>query len=148
MKNLKVIALLAGALAGCGGANGINEENLIRLQIEAVKGDTEVQYRLGILYEHGVGVKQDHVAAESWYRLAAEQGFAEAQFRLGLLHLNEYRPLSDAVYGRMWVNVAAANGSESALEAREMIKRTLTREQIAEAQRLARECIRKNHKDC
>ena len=42
-----------------------------------------VQYNLGVMYDNGQGVKQDHREAVAWYRKAAAQGDAQAQFNLG-----------------------------------------------------------------
>jgi TPR repeat protein len=41
------------------------------------------QYMLGLMYEEGQGISQDHKEAVKWYRLAAEQDTSEAQFKLG-----------------------------------------------------------------
>lgn len=49
-------------------------------------GDAEAQYQMGLVYENGSGVKQDHAAAAEWYRKAAEQGHAIAQYFLGFLY--------------------------------------------------------------
>jgi TPR repeat protein len=42
----------------------------------------------GLMYDKGQGVRQDHAAAASWYRKAAEQGIANAQFNLGIMYDN------------------------------------------------------------
>ncbi len=41
----------------------------------------------------------------------------------------------------MWYNLAAAQGNEIAQENKDIIEQRMTREQIAEAQRLSREWI-------
>ena len=41
----------------------------------------------------------------------------------------------------MWWNLAAAQGDEDAQELKDLIEEEMTREQIAEAQRLSREWI-------
>ncbi len=41
----------------------------------------------------------------------------------------------------MWCNLAAAQGSEEAQGNKDILKRRMTREQIAEAQRLSREWL-------
>jgi TPR repeat protein len=41
---------------------------------------------LGVCYENGTGVDQDHAAAVRWYRLAAAQGYASAQYSLGVCY--------------------------------------------------------------
>jgi hypothetical protein len=54
----------------------------------------------------------------------------------------------------MWFNIAALNENgeeairEDASSRRETIESEMTPAQIAEAQNLARECVRKNYKGC
>ena len=50
-----------------------------------IPGDRIGQFNLGMLYEHGKGVKKDHPIAVKWYLLAAKAGLADAQFELGYL---------------------------------------------------------------
>jgi LysM repeat protein len=50
-----------------------------------IPGMSIAQFNLGMLYEHGKGVKKDHPIAVKWYLLAAKAGLAEAQFALGYL---------------------------------------------------------------
>jgi len=45
----------------------------------------------------------------------------------------------DLVVGYMWTSLAAANGIESARKNLDIVEKLMTREQVAEAQRLARE---------
>ena len=52
---------------------------------KAKSGDAEAQYRLGICYDNGKGVKQDYKEAIRWYKAAAEQGHGQAQFFLEFL---------------------------------------------------------------
>ena len=40
-------------------------------------GDKYAQYMVGYMYQTGLGVEQDRIAASAWYRLAAERGTAE-----------------------------------------------------------------------
>ena len=44
---------------------------------------------LGLLYDNGKGVPQDHAEAVKWYRKAAEQGDADAQCQLGLMYATD-----------------------------------------------------------
>ena len=52
----------------------------------AEAGDAELQFSLGVMYEHGEGVRQDYAEAARWYRKAAEQGQAEAQYNLCMMY--------------------------------------------------------------
>ena len=40
----------------------------------AEQGDATAQYNLGVFYDNGLGVPQDHVSAYMWFSLSASQG--------------------------------------------------------------------------
>ena len=48
----------------------------------------------------------------------------------------------------MWWNLAAVKGDADAVKNRDMIAKQMTPQQIAEAQKLARECQAGNFKNC
>ena len=48
----------------------------------------------------------------------------------------------------MWFNIAGANGDALGSEYRGKVETRMTREQIAEAQALARRCMASNYQDC
>ena len=52
----------------------------------AKSGNASAQYSLGLVYDNGDGIPQDHAEAVKWYRLAADQGHAIAQTNLGLMY--------------------------------------------------------------
>ncbi|UYZ85073.1 hypothetical protein MTZ49_05830 [Entomomonas sp. E2T0] len=53
-----------------------------QLVIDAVKGNMDAEYQLGLAYEIGEWVKEDEQQAIYWYKKAAEQGNRKAIFRL------------------------------------------------------------------
>jgi len=54
----------------------------------------------------------------------------------------------DKVYAHMWWNIAASTGDDSAKKNKKIVEKKMTSSQIEEAQRLARECVKKNYKGC
>ncbi len=52
-------------------------------QDAAKKGHKKAQYRLGLCYDKGRGLKEDDKQAFHWYELSANQGYAKAQYQLG-----------------------------------------------------------------
>ena len=95
------------------------------------------------MYSTGEGVPQNDAEAVKWLRLAAEQGVARAQYTLGLNYALGQGVPQDYVEAHKWVNLAAAQsqGDEQTQYAknRDLISEQMTPQQIAEAQRLARE---------
>ena len=66
-------------------------------------------------------------------------GNAEAQFNLGLKYANGEGVPQDYVLAHMWLNLARAQGLEEAEENMPKLLNRMTKEQIAEAQKMARE---------
>ena len=86
-------ALVAGATAGerSRGPSAVREPlrdtaTLQELHTRAEHGDPQAQFRLGLQYARGDGVKKDYRKAIKWYRRAATQGHARAQLSLGVLY--------------------------------------------------------------
>jgi TPR repeat protein len=117
-----------------------------KFQLAAEQGDAEAQFWLGVFYE-AKGEKEVQIAV-NWWKLAAEQGHADAQFSLGGMYLEGKGVPKDIVYSHMWLILAAANGHPSFDKMREAEEKDMTPTQIAEAQKLARECERKKYKGC
>ena len=114
----------------------------------AEQGDTDAQFSLGKMYRKGEGAPQDTAEAAKWYRMAAEQGHASAQVVLGTMYNNGGTydggngVPQDYVQAHKWVNLAASRESlmrADRVERRDAVAAKMTPEQIAEAQRLARE---------
>ena len=112
-------------------------------RLAAEQGVAYAQRSLSLIYsEGGDGVPQDYAEVVKWARLAAEQGDATAQGILGACYRDGSGVLQDYVLAHMWLNLAASRYSAFQAETREERERVaskMTPEQIAEAQRLARE---------
>ena len=72
-----------------------------------------------------------------------EQGDADAQFSLGTMYLDGQGVPQDYIQAHMWYNLAASDpigeDRELTVKNRDLVAEKMTSEQIAEAQRLARE---------
>jgi hypothetical protein len=102
---------------------------------------------LGLRYADGEGVPQDDTQAARWFRLSAEQGHARAQFSLGRMYRRGDGVPEDLIFAYMWWTLSASTGHEIARVNRDIIERRMTREQIAEAERLSREWIEEHPQD-
>ena len=115
----------------------------------AKQGNVSAQFNLGLMYETGQGVPKDYKTAVKWYRLAAEQGHPKSQYNLGVMYDNGQGVLQDYVRAHMWYNIAAISGkSKNASKNRDLLAKQMNSNQIETAQKLARECVRKNYKGC
>ena len=111
-------------------------------------GDARAQNFLGFMYDNGEGVLEDDVEAVRWYRLASEQGSAKAQYGLGVMFANGEGVPQSNVYAHMWWNLAAASGDRKASQNKSIIASQMTSQELANAQELARACLRKNYINC
>ena len=76
-------------------------------------------------------------------RALAEQGNALAQNSLGGKYATGQGVSQDYVFAHMWSNLAASQGNEDAVKQCDEIATKMTPDQIAKAQRLAREWMPK-----
>jgi TPR repeat protein len=105
----------------------------------AKEGDVAAQYRLGVMYDAGEGVRENDTEAVRWYRLAADQGAFEAQEQLAYKYWEGEGVPQNYVEASKWFALAAAKGIGLAKIARHLLQREMTPAQIAEAQKLAAE---------
>ena len=73
--------------------------------------------------------------------LGAQMSAPDALFELGMLYATGRDVAADLVVAHKWFNLAAARGNVSALAHRVELAREMSVEQVAEAQRLAREWL-------
>ena len=90
----------------------------------------------------------DYDTALQEWRLLAEQGDALAQFILGDMYYNGQGVLQDNVLAHMWFNLGAANGNENGAKGRDFAAKKMTPQAIEQAQKMARECMSNDYKNC
>ena len=106
----------------------------------AEQGNATAQWELGLTYSCGeVSAPRNYGKAVKWFRLASEQGLPVAQNSLGEMYRDGNGVPKDYVLAYMWFNLAAAKGNIPSEIYRDNLARLMTRDQIAEAQRLARQ---------
>ena len=104
----------------------------------AEQGNASAQNYLGFMYHKGLGVLQDYKEAVTLYRLAAEQGNAPAQNKLGIMYAEGTGVPQDYTLAHMWWNIGASSGHKGCVRNRKKVEKKMTKQQIEEAQRLAR----------
>jgi uncharacterized protein len=118
----------------------------------AQQGYAGAQFQLGFLYRNGWGVPQNYVESLKWFHRAAAQGNSNAQSNLGFMCRDGEGVQKDYVQAHMWFNLAAAAADfqkeNIAAEYRDELAKKMTPEQIAEAQKMAREWEPKRERLC
>ena len=115
---------------------------------EALNGNADAQYNLGIMYASGLGVIQDYNEAVKWFRLSSSQGNAQAQKIYGLMYASGRGVTQDYVRAHMWLNISASSGYKNAEANLDIVAKKMTPTQIEKAQEMATRCQSSNFKNC
>jgi uncharacterized protein len=105
----------------------------------AIQGHAEAQANLGVLLMYARGGQQDYKMAVYYLRLSANQGNDLAQRRLGQMYERGDGVPQDYVKAYMWYSLGTSNGVEAGTRLRDALAKRMDPDQIAEAQKLARE---------
>ena len=97
------------------------------------------------MYRKGKGVAEDDHEAVMWFREAAGQGDAYAQYFLGQMYADGEGVPKDDVTAHAWWSIAA-NGFAQVKGVKDLLAKTMSPNQIAKAEALAKEMIAKNPK--
>lgn len=77
------------------------------------------------------------------HEAARTAGHCEDLYKLGLIY--SIGESTDLIQAHMWFNLAAVRGSEAAKESRRELSEQMTKDDIAAAQRAAREWLKVTH---
>ncbi|MDE1930223.1 MAG: SEL1-like repeat protein, partial [Alphaproteobacteria bacterium] len=84
------------------------------LEQRAKTGDPVAEYRLGVLYALGQGVKQDYAHAAQLFKAAADGGVAEAQYNVAVMYSEGMGVQRDPAQAVTWYEKAAEQGNANA----------------------------------
>lgn len=73
----------------------------------AEQGNPVTQFHMGMAYQKGSGVPNDHEEAVKWYRMAADQDYAVAQTSLGFMYVMGWGVSKDYKEAVKWYRKAA-----------------------------------------
>lgn len=104
----------------------------------AAQGHAKAQLSLGVLYQKGVSIRYGYTEAVRLYRAAAEQGNHAAQFNLAMMYVRGHGVLQDFVEAYKWFRLSARQGNVAAPRNLERTAQLMDAEEIARAERLAR----------
>ena len=133
---------------------GVEQDDEIAVGLyrqSADQGLVEAQNNLGYMYEVGRGVPQDDVESVKWYRRAADQDFAAAQFNLALKYDGGRGVPQDDSRAYMWYTIALTQlpveQLETAVSLRNVVAERMAPDSIVNADRLAKEWLKKRGRD-
>jgi TPR repeat protein len=90
----------------------------------------------------------DYMPAIRLFRPLAEQGNAKAQNILGVMFHRGQGVPRNAARAHMWFSFAAARGDANAKSELREVSRTMTREEISQAEAMAQTCEASNYREC
>ncbi|MBF0401080.1 MAG: sel1 repeat family protein [Magnetococcales bacterium] len=105
----------------------------------AEAGDSESQFRLGLMYDRGIGIPQDYLEASKWYRKVAEQGNAWGQIFLSLMYEFGKGLPQDYMQAYLWMSLAAIQGVEDAMVESARLADHLTAAQLAQVEKMVQQ---------
>jgi hypothetical protein len=139
---LFAIALLGTAKGGTfeDGVSALQRQDnatAIRLLLPlAQQGNAEAQFYVAI----GYNTVKDYVRGAMWYRKSADQGDVGAQYDLGGMYERGQGVPQDYVLAYLWLNLAVSNlPDDFMVKKRDEVATKMTPDQLAEAQKMARE---------
>jgi TPR repeat protein len=100
-------------------------------RLAADHGHAAAHFNLGVMYEKGQRVKQDHGGAVRWFRKSADPGHAAAQFNLGVMFANGRGVKQDHGDALAWFRKSAAQGNAQAKEGVLLVEGELRKQQQA-----------------
>lgn len=105
----------------------------------AEEGYATAQLAYAGLCFRGEGIARDYAEGAKWLQRAAGQGNVKAQQGMAAIHVRGEGVPRNLVIAYAWASLAAAQGADESLKLLNDIEKRMTREQIAEAQRMAAE---------
>ena len=133
---------------GCMARRWDPETAFIGFKKHAESGNASAQGVLGLMYANGQGAPKDYKQAMYWYLKSADQGDAQSQSYLGFMYVTGQGVPKDYKQAMYWFRKAADKGHAKGqfnlangyyIKTRDIIEKTLTPQQRANAQVNARE---------
>jgi len=84
------------------------------LRLAAKSREAWAEYHIGLIYDHGYGVRRNSRVARSWYEKSAASGYASAQLNLGIVLANLAGEKRDLKLAIKLYRLAAAQGRKRA----------------------------------
>jgi localization factor PodJL len=100
-------------------------------------GDPKAMHNLGLYYFEGVGGEKNPVTAALWFQRAANAGLGDSQYNLARLYEQGFGVAQNPSEAYKWYLIAAAGGDKEAKEGAERVRKQLSADSQAAAQRSA-----------
>lgn len=102
-----------------------NTPALWKLYTDALRGDKNSQFQVGVMFERGAGVEVNQTQAAKWYEKAGLQGHIDAQYNVGIMYASGRGVEQNDMFAMMWLASAAKQGDK---EARKLLNKMIDNE--------------------
>lgn len=92
----------------------MNTPALWKVYTDALRGDKDAQFQVGVMYERGVGIDMNQSQAAKWYEKAALQGHMDGQYNIGIMYGSGRGVEQNDRFAMMWLASAAKQGDKEA----------------------------------
>ena len=134
MNVLKIILFCLSVVVSSAYASG---SDIANIKTKAERGDAKAQFNLAMIYDEGLGVKENDAKAAHWYRKAAAQGNAYAQAFLGTMYARgEGVPMNHTI-AYAWLILASAQGIDEVKETLDVLSEKITPDEMEQARELS-----------
>jgi TPR repeat protein len=117
---------------------------VVAAQIWSIAGSIAGPWEDGIVaYNRG-----DYMPAIRMFRPLAERGNARAQHLIGMMYHKGEGVARNSVRAFAWFSLAAAHGDADAKAKLRDVSKTMTPEEISQAQEMAKACETSNYRSC
>ncbi len=118
----------------------------------AEHGHPRAEFYLGVMYQNGRGLPQNHAEASKWYSRAARQNYSRAQYNLGIMYMRGEGVSFNPAHTYKWLSLAdmhlpKGKYRDNAERLRDSVRNKMSPAQVAEGQRLARAWMAKHGKN-
>ncbi len=86
------------------------QESFWELYTNALRGDREAQFAVGVIYEKGVLVEANLTQAAHWFLKSAQQDYVDAQYNIGLMYATARGVEENQTAAMIWFRRAADQG--------------------------------------
>ena len=117
----------------------------------AAQNVPEAQLNIASMFAEGEGVPQDFKEAANWLKLSSSNGNNDAQIALGRAYAQGIGVEKDPLRGFMWGQIAAENSpmtEEEKKQVRELAEKSLSKEDLSQANLMVKKCKDSKFKDC
>jgi localization factor PodJL len=102
----------------------------------AEQGNIKAMHNLAVLSANQKDRSPDYTTAARWFEEAAKRGLPDSQFNLAILYENGLGVTRDLKQAYMWLSLAAQGGDDDAVRRRNVLRGSLSRQELAEAQEM------------